>query len=62
MADTETGTTFVDKLKAYIRTRKGTILTVEIVSDFFKLFFRHHLPFHTTKLSEVNNLCVELAS
>ncbi|XP_060786714.1 proteolipid protein 2b [Neoarius graeffei] len=30
MADTETGTTFVDKLKAYIRTRKGTILTVEI--------------------------------
>ncbi|KAG7332142.1 hypothetical protein KOW79_003976 [Hemibagrus wyckioides] len=31
MADTAASPSFVDKLKAYVRTRKGTILSVEIL-------------------------------
>ncbi|XP_027023154.2 proteolipid protein 2b [Tachysurus fulvidraco] len=31
MADTAESPSFVDKLKAYVRTRKGTILSVEIL-------------------------------
>ncbi|XP_053480319.1 proteolipid protein 2b [Ictalurus furcatus] len=34
MADTEASPSCVDKLKAYVRTRKGTILAVEILLSF----------------------------
>lgn len=41
MADKEGDSSFLDKLKAYARTRKGTILAVEIVSDLSLGFLRH---------------------